>query len=52
MGKIRSMIVRVTKANICGAEFTSGEDMHGVVDDGSGKRCGSVIVSVIRTMVG
>ena len=48
MTKIRSMIVRVTKANICGAEFTSGEDMRVVVDDGSTKRCGSIIVSVIH----
>ena len=47
MAKIRSMIVQVTKADVCGVEFTSGEDMRVVVDDESVKRCGSVIVSVI-----
>ena len=47
MTKIRSMIIQATKSNICGVEFTSGEDMCVVVDEEIVKRCGSVIVSVI-----
>ena len=42
-----SMIVRITKPNICGVKFPFDENMCVVVDDGSTKRCGSVIVSVI-----
>ena len=44
MEETPSMIVSHTTATICGVKFTAGDN----IDGGAGKRCGSMITSVVK----